>query len=157
MGLIRKSFVVIILISIFFSCSSDDTPQNRVLIFGWYADSLCGGDCSQIYKIDSEKVFKDIDFNYPEGNYFEGNFKEITTANYKDIVVLLDQLPEELLSEPNGYLDCSDCTDERGGFYLEYSTDRIHKTWRFRNAQYPSYIENYRSLLLDKIAELNSN
>ena len=157
MGLIRNSFTIVLFILIFVSCNSDDTPQNRELIFGWFADSSCSGDCAQIYKIGNEKVFKDIDFNYPKGNYFTGNFKEMSTVSYDELLVLLDHLPDELLDEPNGYLDCTDCSDEQGGFYLEYKTDKTHKSWRFRNAQYPTYLESFRSLLLDKIAFLNSN
>ena len=154
--LIRKNFTIVFLVLIFASCNSEETPQNRELIFGWFADSSCSGDCAQIYKIDNEKVFKDIDFNYPKGNYFTGNFKEMSTVSYDELLVLFDQLPDELIDEPNGYLDCTDCSDGQGGFYLEYKTDKIHKSWKFRNAQYPTYLENFRSLLLDKIELLNS-
>ena len=143
-----------------FSCASDDdnegAQQNRTLIFGWFADSSCSGDCSQIYKITSDKIFRDLDIEYPEDNYFEGNFQEITTVNYQDYSALLNQLPNEIFNEPNGYLDCPECTNELGGLYLEYEDDEIHKTWRIRSAQFPSYIDSYKTLLLDKLADLNS-
>ena len=160
MELIKKILGVFLLIIMSFSCASDDNnegaQQNRTLIFGWFADSSCSGDCSQIYKITSDKIFRDLDIEYPEDNYFEGNFQEITTVNYQDYSALLNQLPNEIFNEPNGYLDCPECTNELGGLYLEYEDDEIHKTWRIRSAQFPSYIDSYKTLLLDKLADLNS-
>lgn len=142
-------------------CSSDDdnenTQWNGTLIFGWFSDSSCSGDCSTIYKIDAENIYKDIDYNYPQNIFFEGNFQLTNNTNYQDFESLLSELPHEIFNEPNGYLDCTDCTNENGGFYLEYEDDdEFHKSWRFNNAIYPNYIETYRSLLLDKLAELNS-
>ena len=156
----RKSCVVLSVL-LCMSCSSDDTTndeqnQNRVLIFGWFADDSCSGDCASIYKIDNENIYQDIDFNFPEGDVFQGNFQLMQNANYENFEGLINQLPNELLSAPNGYLDCTDCTDELGGFYLEYKVDGIIKTWRARNAQFPDYFESYRSLLVNKLAELNS-
>lgn len=146
---------------ILFGCSSDDDNENNertgTLIFGWFADSSCSGDCATMYKLDSEHIYKDIDFNYPENTFFEGNFQVVSNQNYQDYEVLISQLPDEIFNEPNGYLDCTNCTNADGGFYLEYEdSDGFHKSWRFRNAVYPKYTENYRSLLLDKLAELNS-
>lgn len=135
----------------------ENTQMNGTLIFGWFADSSCSGDCSTIYKIDAENIYKDIDFDYPKDTFFEGNFKLMSKANYQNFEILRTELPNEIFNEPNGYLDCSDCTNESGGFYLEYQDDNgFHKSWRFKNAVYPDYIESYRSLLLDKLAELNS-
>ena len=154
------SLSIILILS---GCSSDDdngngsTQRNGTLIFGWFADSSCSGDCSTIYKIDTENVYRDIDYNYPENTFFDGNFQIMNNANHQDFETLITELPNEIFNEPNGYLDCTDCTNENGGFYLEYQDDDgFHKSWRFRNAIYPDYIESYRSLLLDKLAELNN-
>jgi hypothetical protein len=159
----KLNFILcLILLLILFGCNSDDdnenTHVNGTLIFGWFAGStICSGDCSTIYKIDSENIYKDIDYNYPENTFFEGNFQLMNNTNYQDFKSLITELPNEIFNEPNGYLDCTDCTNENGGFYLEYQgNDGFHKSWRFRNAIYPDYIESYRSLLLDKLAELNS-
>lgn len=159
--MIKKYLGVLLLIITSFSCGSDDSnnediQQNSTLIFGWFADSSCSGDCSQIYKITNDKIFRDLDIEYPEDNYFEGNFQEITTVNYQDYSTLISQLPNEIFNEPHGYLDCPECSNELGGLYLEYEDGETHKTWRIRNAQFPSYIDSYRTLLLDKLAELNS-
>ncbi|MBD0831589.1 hypothetical protein [Aestuariibaculum sediminum] len=81
----------------------------------------------------------------------------MNNANYKDYKSLITEPPEEIFDEPNGFLNCTDCTNANGGFYLEYKANNgFHKSWKFRNAIYPDYIENYSSFLLDKIAELNS-
>lgn len=149
------------LIVILSGCNSDDengnNQRNGTLIFGWFADSNCSGECSTIYKIDTENVYKDIDYNYPESTFFDGNFQLMTNANHQDFKTLITELPNEIFNEPNGYLDCTNCTNENEGFYLEYQDDDgFHKSWRFRNVIYPDYIEVYRSLLLDKLAELNS-
>lgn len=137
--------------------TEEDTQKKGVLIFGWFADSSCSGDCSDIYKIDNGKVYKDIDHNYPRNTFFEGNFELMTNVDYQEYEALIVELPDEIFNEPNGYLDCTDCTNTNGGFYLELQNDDgVHKSWRFRNALYPDYMENYRSLLLDKLAELNS-
>lgn len=159
----KKLNLILILscILIISGCSSDDSNEsnqrNGTLIFGWFADSSCSGDCSTIYKISSENIYKDVDYNYPENTFFNGNFQIMSNVNYRDYESLITELPEQIFDEPNGFLDCADCTNENGGFYLEYQdNDGLHKSWRFRNAIYPDYIENYRSLLLDKLAELNS-
>ncbi|WP_204346212.1 hypothetical protein [Psychroserpens algicola] len=160
---LRHYFGIVLLLMLTISCSSDDDAntdegenQNAKLIFGWFADDNCNGDCATIYKIDSSSVYRDIDSNSPEGDVFLGNFQEIPNINYQDFVVLLDELPSEIFNEPNGYLDCVDCTDALGGIYLEYQDDEVSHTWRIRNAQYPEYFANYRSLLLEKLATLNS-
>jgi hypothetical protein len=153
------SLLVLFILS---GCNSEDDnvtseEKNEILIFGWFADSSCSGDCSNIYKIENGKIYKDIDFNYPENTFFEGNFQLMTNADYEDYEALIIELPNEIINELNGYLDCSDCTNASGGFYLELQNDDgFHKSWRFRNALYPDYMENYRSILLDKLAELNS-
>ena len=151
------------LVLIFFGCSSDDdngkenTQRNGTLIFGWFADSSCSGDCATIYKIDTEAIYRDVNYNYPENTFFEGNFQLMNNVSYQDFESLITELPNEIFDEPNGYLDCTDCTNENGGFYLEYQdTNGFHKSWRFRNAIYPNYLKEYRSLLIDKLAELNS-
>ncbi|MBP0903480.1 hypothetical protein ACFSKN_01140 [Mariniflexile gromovii] len=158
MKLFNKNITLILLLLIGVSCSKEEnTSRKGILIFGWFADSSCGGDCADIYMIENGKIYKDIDHNFPETNFFEGNFQELTNANYQDYKVLMDKLPKEIFDEPDGYLDCSECTNDWGGFYLEFKgDDGFHKTWRIRNALYPDYIKNYRSLLLDKLAELNS-
>jgi len=160
MKFFRRVILVIVVLFVV-SCSSDDgnapnQNQEVVLVFGWFADDSCSGDCATIYKIDNDIIYRDLGFNSPEGDIFQGDFQVIQNANYEDFEGLISQLPNEILSEPNGYLDCPDCTDELGGFYIEYMVNDITKTWRARNAQVPEYFENYRSLLVDKIAELNS-
>jgi len=142
-------------------CNSEDDNvenirKNGTLIFGWFADSSCLGDCSTIYKIDNGKIYKDIDYDYPVNTFFEGNFQLMTNEDYLDFQALLIELPNEIFNEPNGYLDCTDCTIANGGFYLEFQNDTgFHKSWRFHNKFHPDYIENYRKLLLNKLAELN--
>lgn len=150
---------LIFIVLLIFGCASDeglDDKKNVTLIFGWFSSSNCDGDCADIYKISNGKIFKDITHTSPDDNYFEGNFQEVASVNYDNYKALLN-LPREIFNAPNGYLDCEDCIEvDSGGFYLEYISDDNHKLWRIRNAQYPSYIKNYRSLLLNKIAELNS-
>lgn len=151
------------LVLILLGCTSNDdsgkenNQRNGTLIFGWFADSSCSGECSTIYKIDTETVYRDIDYNYPENTFFNGNFQLINNADHQDFKALITELPSEIFNEPNGYLDCTDCKNTNGGFYLEYQDDdSFHKSWRFKNATYPDYIKSYRSLLLDKLAKLNS-
>ena len=142
------------------SCGNEeDNERKGTLIFGWFADSNCNGDCADIYRISSDgKVCKDIDYNFPKTNFFEGNFQEVTGINHQDYEVLISELPNNLFNEPFGYLDCPECTNDWGGFYLEFQDENgFHKSWRIRNAIYPDYIKNYRSLLLNKLADLNSN
>lgn len=137
--------------------TSEEIERKGTLIFGWFGDSSCVGDCSNIYKIENGKIFKDVDYNYPENNNFEGNFQTMTSVDYQDFEVLIVELPNEIFSEPDGYLDCPECTNDTGGFYLEFQENGgLHKSWRIHNVSFPDYMENYRSLLLDKLAELNS-
>jgi hypothetical protein len=160
MEIFKKSIAVVLFVFLIISCSNNDeskpVKENVILTFGWFADGSCGGDCAQIYRIQDGRVFKDVDYNYPTGDTFEGNFQEIKNINFKDYEALLD-LPIEIYNEPNGYLECLECTNDWGGFYIEYQDDdEFHKSWRIRNAIYPDYVKNYRSLLLDKLEGLNS-
>ncbi len=161
---VRIVFLVIC-VGAFLSCNSDDgnnegggeeIQDGATLIFGWFADDSCQGDCATIYRIDDEKVYRDVAINFPEDDDFEGDFQEVNGANHEDYEQVITQLPDEIFDEPSGYLDCPECTHEEGGFYLEYETENFHRTWRFRNGQYPPYMDDYRSLLIDKIADLNS-
>ena len=143
---------------ILFGCNPEDdnvnTQKNGILIFGWFADSSCSGDCSSIYKIDNEHVYRDVDYNYPESTFFVGNFELMTNANYQDYEALIIELPDEIFNQPNGCLDSTQCNEDWGGFYLEYKNDDgFHKSWQFNTE--PEFIKNYRSLLLDKLAQLN--
>ncbi|MEC3906856.1 hypothetical protein VOI54_07485 [Tamlana sp. 2201CG12-4] len=160
MKFVKKNIVCILLVFICAACSNDgdETPtdKNIMLTFGWFADSKCSGGCGQIYKIEAGKIFKDIDYNYPEGDVFEGNFQEVKDVDYQDYKALLN-LPKEIFNQPNGYLECTGCLEvDSGGFYIEYQSESMHKSWRIRNAQYPPYMESYRALILNKLEKLNS-
>ncbi|MEL0454871.1 hypothetical protein WJN01_01425 [Flavobacteriaceae bacterium SZ-1-7] len=159
MNKIKSYLTIILLILTGVSCSKEErneSDSNAILKFGWFASSTCSGDCGQIYKMKDGKMFRDIDYNQIEGDVFVGNFQEMENVDYKNYVELFN-LPSEIYNEPNGYLECSGCLEvDSGGFYIEYESSTMHKSWRFRNAQYPTYIESYRSLLLSKIEELNS-
>lgn len=151
--------LILLLVLTFFACDSesDDAAIKGTLIFGWFADASCSGDCAKIYKIDNGNVYRDIDYNYPENTFFTGNFQLMTNANYQNFKTLIAELPSEILNEPNGYVGCDTCTNANGGLYIEYITeDGFHKSWRIHNAIFSSYLENYRSLIIDKLEELNS-
>lgn len=160
MALRLKVATILFTLLICYSCSNDDstieTNQDVVLVFGWFADGLCSGDCTSIYKLEDGNVYRDIDYNDLSGDSFQGNFQEMSNTSFQDYVGLINQLPSSIFSEPNGYLGCSDCTDDLGGLYVEYKTNNETQTWRIRNGQSPEYISSYRSLLIDKLAELNS-
>ena len=113
----KLNFILSLLLLLILSgCNSDDdnenTQRNGTLLFGWFADSNCSGDCSTIYKIDTENIYKDIDYNYPENTFFEGNFQLMSNTNYQDYKSLISELPNEIFNQPIGYLDCTDCTNE---------------------------------------------
>lgn len=151
---------ILLLISVCYSCSDDDSEnnlrQNQTIIFGWFGDGLCNGDCTSIYKLEDNKVYRDIDYADISNMPFQGNFQEMENANFQDYVGLINQLPNDIFNEPNGYLGCVDCTDEVGGLYVEYDVNGETKIWKIRNGQSPDYVQTYRSLILDKLADLNS-
>ncbi|WP_026838628.1 hypothetical protein [Gillisia sp. JM1] len=64
--------------------TEENTQRNGILIFGWFSDSSCEGGCSDIYKIDNGKIYKDIDSNYPENTFFGGNYQLMTNVDYRD-------------------------------------------------------------------------
>lgn len=159
-----KKTVLFICLATLLGCSSDgsnsetEIPDGRdsvSLIFGWYGDYSCMGDCTSMYKLEDGMVFRDTDFA-PLGNpYFEGNFERMLNADYEDFEVLITALPDEIFDAPNGCLDSTDCNDTSGGLYLEYKKGQsVHSSWRFNGL--PAYMETYRSLFIDKLAEINS-
>ena len=159
----KKLNLIITLLIIFLisGCNSEDEnarigENNETLIFGWFADSNCNGACSSIYKIENGKIYKDIDYNDTKDTFFKGNFQLMENTDYENFKALLFELPKEIINKPNGYLDCSSCTSNHGGFYLELKNDNgLHKSWRFHNVSHPNYIKNYRSILISKLEKLN--
>ena len=160
----QKLVSILSVLFILFSCSSEDNDPNTptddpsssvVLIFGWYAQSNCSGHCSDLFMIDEENVYKDVNGNRPSDTFYDGNFELFSKASHENYEALISELPPELFDAPNGCLSTVDCNDTFGGFYIEYKDDKgFHKSWQFNTE--PEYIVNYRSLLLDKLAELNS-
>lgn len=154
-----KQIFSIFLCLVFVGCSSDDSNSQNIddvtLIFGWFGDNSCSGDCATIYKLEDEKVFRDDNSMRPDNNGYQGNFEEIDSADFSMFSILITDFPEQVFDNPNGYLNCTDCNDDSGGFYFEYISDDNSGSWKIKNAQYPDYMDGYRSLIIDKLAELN--
>jgi hypothetical protein len=154
-------YISLLICSLFFlGCSSDDDSSDQnakdvTLIFGWFSDNSCSGSCATIYKLADEKVYRDNNSTRPNNQGYQGNFEEIENADFLMFSNLITELPNQVFDNPNGYLGCDGCNDDLGGLYFEYISEEESGLWKIRNAQLPNYMEDYRSLMIDKLAELN--
>jgi hypothetical protein len=132
--------------------------NGEYLIFGHFYGECLGEECTEIFKLTSNKLFEDIADNYPrQSEFYNGNYVEVENSSYELINDLFDYFPKDLLNENNTVFGCPDCVDQ-GGLYIEYNEDGIRKYWIIDQSieSIPTYLHEFISKVNEYIDLINT-
>ena len=91
------------------------------MVFGHFYGECGGEGCVEIYKIEDGKLFEDTLDQYPHSNLvYQGVWVELPQAKYDLVRDILDEVPDQLLQEPEHVLGQPDAGDW-GGIYVQVS------------------------------------
>lgn len=152
-----KKIIYVFLLALFiFSCSTDDgkpTENFDYLIFGHFYGFCAGETCIETFKLDSEKLYEDLEDNYAGGPF---NFKVLDANKFEIAKDVIDFFPNELLLETNTTIGCPDCADG-GGVFIEYAINGEVKSWKIDQIKnnVPAYLHNFIDKVNNKITLIN--
>ena len=118
----KTIITILVLIGILFtSCKKSDNSvePNKIdyLIFGHFHGECDGEQCVETFKLTDEKLYEDTLDLYSGENL---EFIEQSSAKFEQVKVLIDYIPDELLSVRDTMFGCPDCRDQ-GGIFFQYS------------------------------------
>ena len=157
-----KKLLLFIIIPLLFlnGCDKNDNkkPNQNYLVFGHYY-GMCGGEsCVEIFKINNENLWEDLNDAYPSPtNYYVGDFYTLDNNLFNQVSDLLTFFPSDLLNEKAIVIGMPDYADG-GGLYIEYNYFGEHKFWLIDQIKtnVPDYIHNFIDIVNDKISIINS-
>ena len=155
----KKQILILKVIGILFSCSSNDDDEIRLseqnfLIFGHFY-GLCGGEsCVETFKLTDTKLFEDTIDDYSGQNM---DFVELENDKFEQVKDLVDFFPNQLLNQNEAVFGCPDCADG-GGLFVQYSENGNVKSWRIdqNKDNVPSYLHNFMDKVNEKIAIIDN-
>jgi len=151
--------LMIMIAALFSSCSDEKIAEPaEYLIFGHFYGFCLGEDCIQIYKLENDRLYIDQNKTYPRYDaFYDASFVELDIKYYELVDDLEMYFPSQLLNETDTILGCPDCAD-RGGLYIEYKTETIHKYWLIDQdkSRVEPYLYEFMEQVNDKIEEINS-
>ena len=157
-----KKLLLLLIIPLLFlnGCDKDDNkkPNQNYLVFGHYY-GMCGGEsCVEIFKINNENLWEDLNDAYPSPtNYYVGDFYTLDNNLFNQVSDLLTFFPSDLLNEKVIVIGMPDYADG-GGLYIEYNYFGEHKFWlidQFKT-NVPDYLHNFIDIVNEKILIINS-
>ena len=129
-----NSLVICLAIFLFTSCDNGSNnglslSDSDYIIFGHFYGECGGETCIEIFRLEKDKLFEDINDNYPNSqNFYDGNYVQLSHQKFIETQDLMDNFPPGLLAETNHVIGQPDETDG-GGIYLEYNVNGIRKFW----------------------------
>ncbi len=109
--------------------SSNNATNNASLIFG-HAYGHCQGEtCVETFKLTENKLFEDKKDDYTHQVF---DFEKLSNSKYNQVKDLLNQVPNELLTQETGRIGCPDCADG-GGIYISVVDNGQNKSWFIDN------------------------
>jgi len=154
----KKLTLILALVIAFVACKKDETAkieEGNYLMFGHFYGMCVGDDCVEIFKLTSEKLYKDLNSNYPGQPPY--NFSLLEDNQFNAVKDLPTYLPPELLADTNTYFGCPDCADQ-GGLFIEYKNGEGIKNWRIDQniSQVPEYLHSFIDKVNEKIGVINN-
>ena len=157
----KKPLLLLIILLLFLNgCDKNDNknPNQNYLVFGHYY-GMCGGEsCVEIFKINNENLWEDLNDAYPSPtNYYVGDFHTLDNNLFNQVSDLLTFFPSDLLNEKAIVIGMPDYADG-GGLYIEYNYFGEHKFWLIDQitTNVPDYLHNFIDIVNDKISIINS-
>lgn len=110
-------FAVLISMMSITACQKDEEVSSDDLIFG-LSYGECTGDCSYLYLLHNGELFADdgVEHFIPDAIPFQSTAEP--DSDYQLSKNLLDDFPEQLVSNGQSSYGCPDCLDQ-GTIYLE--------------------------------------
>ena len=157
-----KKLLLLLIIPLLFliGCDKDDNknPNQNYLVFGHYY-GMCGGEsCVEIFKINHENLWEDLNDVYPSPtNYYVGDFYTLDNNLFNQVSDLITFFPSDLLNEQAIVIGMPDYADG-GGLYIEYNYFGEHKFWLIDQIKtnVPDYLHNFIDIVNDKVSIINS-
>ena len=121
--------------------------------FGYYY-GFCGPSCSEMYKIDNQRLYKDsIAISFPTPVIYSAI--PLTNAEYQLALPLQNSFPAYLQARPDTTIGCPDCRDQ-GTVYIEKSTNGVVQHWviDMDDSVLPVEIRNYVLNLQSVVGQL---
>jgi len=128
------------------------------LIFGHFYGFCVGEGCIEIFKLEKSGLSEDSLDTFPrKDDFYDGNFIPLDSTKYNLVKYLMDDFPENLLSDETGVFGCPDCADG-GGLYIEYYFNGIHKSWIIDQVKshVPVYLHDFMDEVNNKIYSITN-
>ena len=147
------------------ACNYDPVSDNNeghyyhkdYCIYPEYGECF-GESCVEIFKIDNQNLWEDINDTYPSSsNFYIGDFYNLNDNLFDQISNLINYFPLELLDEESIVIGMPDYADG-GGLYIEYHYFGEHKFWLIDQIKInvPDYLHDFIDLVNEKITIINS-
>ncbi|MBK9256336.1 MAG: hypothetical protein IPM42_12685 [Saprospiraceae bacterium] len=113
-----------------FGCKKDEAFQEEdVLVFGEFRGFCMGESCIEIFRLEPDKLFEDLNDTYPNGqDFYVGNWQLLSNDLFANVKDVIDFFPAELLEESRKVIGTPDSFDQ-GGYYIEYKSGDFHNFW----------------------------
>lgn len=128
--------------------------ETDYLVFGHFYGECLGESCIETFKLTDTKLYEDISDGYSHSNY---NFQQLTGEKFIAVKDLIDQFPNQLLTDSIQIYGCPDCRDQ-GGIYIEYVKNGVVRSWRIDmdKGTVPPYLHPFMDEVNDKISVINN-
>lgn len=150
----KKICLALCLIGLFTSCDDEnDTVNNQeYLVFGHFYGMCVGEACVQTFKLTESQLLKDKEKDYSGENL---HFVALEDEKFELVKDLINDFPQQLLTEKETFLGCPDCADG-GGLFIQYSNNGNVRTWRIDQVKsnVPEYLHGFMDRVNAKIALL---
>jgi hypothetical protein len=143
----KKSGLIILLVTIILSCNSDDNQEPEVIekvIFGEIYGQ-CAGDCRNLYLLTEQGIYEDSNSDTDFGDFIDNSDWENTTFENQPLSMEKFELAKQLLQFPNILLESNDEITEQVladfDYFIEIKTNKTSKTWVFDKIKETADIE----------------
>ncbi|WP_207435543.1 hypothetical protein [Sabulibacter ruber] len=158
----RKIFGLLLLLLFTFSACEEEEASvpldGYYLAFGHFYGFCEGEKCVEIFKLQGDRLFEDLNDNYPSSQHpYDGNFVPRSDADYQKVKDLYASFPQQLLEEPSGVIGSPDATDG-GGIYLEISVNGKKKFFLIDKLRQrvPEYLHPYLFKVENAVAQISN-
>jgi len=144
----RSVSIFFILISILLGSCRTEADLNKTpdyLVFGHFYGFSLGEESIEIFKLESKRLFEDLQDNYPTYQEpYNAEFELLGDEKFNQVKGLIDTIPEELFSESSKIIGAPDTADE-GGLYIEVMIDGRRLFWLVDMAKenVPEYLHEF--------------
>jgi hypothetical protein len=130
----------------------DDPTEYDFVVFGKYNGMCAGDNCVEVFKMENGNLYEDTSNLYPGDGPYQGTYVQMPAAKYDLVKNLLNQIPSQLLNEPNGTFGIPDAYDQ-GGFIVEVKENGTLKHWRIDTnpSAIPAYLAPFNTTLRNYI------